>query len=322
MHNLLKIQLFVSFIKKFFNEQDFLEVMTPPMVENPGMETHIHPMSVSSTIGKHRYGYLHTSPEFELKHFLAYVDEIQNIFNISFCYRDEPLSPIHRPQFLMLEWYRKNQFYSQIKNDLKNLIEFCLIQLEKKQIKTIFKTSEFKIETMTVDECFKKFLGYSILDFLDAVDLRKKIELDHPDVPLPKSELSWEDYFFLLFLNKIEPELAKIPMVIIDQYPYHLAALSTINQENPLVCDRFELYIHGIEIANCYNELIDEQEQKRRFIKQAQDKQTLYQYQLAEPSKFYKALEHGLPKSCGIALGIERLLQALTGEENLFYLDA
>jgi len=286
------------------------------------METHIHPMQVQSITSQKKLGYLHTSPEFELKYFMANVPSVENIFNISFCYRDEPTSPIHRSQFLMLEWYRKNQFYDSIKDDLAKLIYHCLQQLQKYNIPTLFKSGEIQIQYKTVDECFKQYLGMSILDYLDKDQLKKKIQQDFQDVPLPVNDLSWDDYFFLLFLNKIEPELAKIPMVIIDQYPHHLCALSTLNVKDPRVCDRFEIYINGVEIANCYNELTNLAEQKKRFDQQAKDKLHLYKYQLSEPKKFYSGMAKGLPASCGIALGVERLLQALTGEQNLFYLEA
>jgi lysyl-tRNA synthetase class 2 len=322
MNNLLKIQLFISFIKEFFYQQKFLEVMTPTLVENPGMETHIHPMQVQSIIKNQKIGYLHTSPEFELKYFMAHTPSVNNIFNISFCFRDEPTSPIHRSQFLMLEWYRKNQYYDKIKEDIADLINHCLIQLKQHHIATVFEQHQFKIEEKSVDECFQQYLGISILDYLDKDQLKNKIKNDFPDVPLPTIDLNWDDYFFLLFLNKIEPEIAKIPMVIIHQYPHHLSALSTLNASDPRVCDRFEIYINGVEIANCYNELTHLMEQKKRFARQAKDKLELYHYELTTPQKFYAALEKGLPESSGIALGVERLLQALTGEKEIFYLDA
>ena len=75
------------------------------MVQNPGMETHIHPFEVYSK--RHDLSnnlFLHTSPEFHMKELLSL--GMENIYTISYCFRDEPISPIHRPQFLMLEWYR------------------------------------------------------------------------------------------------------------------------------------------------------------------------------------------------------------------------
>ena len=103
----------IQLIRNFFTQQGFLDVMTPPAVENPGMEVHIHPFQLHSVIkNKLVPQYLHTSPEFCLKQLLASPGEkIENIFSLSYCFRDEPNSPIHRNQFIMLEWYRKHALH-------------------------------------------------------------------------------------------------------------------------------------------------------------------------------------------------------------------
>src|SRR5687767_3032706 len=103
-------------IRDFFLERGFMDVLTPPMVPNPGMETHIHPFRVWSERGRAPTPfYLHTSPEFCMKELLS--EGMERIFTLSYCFRDEPSSPIHRPQFLMLEWYRANARYETIMDD-------------------------------------------------------------------------------------------------------------------------------------------------------------------------------------------------------------
>src|SRR6478735_111478 len=93
---------FIQLIRKYFAEQDFLEVVTPPAVENPGMEVHIHPFQLRSSVTKQELPlYLHTSPEFCMKELLADDGEaLEKIFQLSYCFRDEPDSSIHRKQFL------------------------------------------------------------------------------------------------------------------------------------------------------------------------------------------------------------------------------
>lgn len=282
------------------------------MVQNPGMETHIHPFEVYSKISAQSKGmFLHTSPEFELKQVLTQVEEFQNIYSISYCFRDEPNSPQHRHQFLMLEWYRKNHRYEKIMEDLKNLVSHCYESLG-------CKVPE-KFEYKTVSELFNEYAEFEILDFLDAKRLREKILKDLPTVPIPDQECSFDDYFFLVFLNLIEPKLVEYPFLIIDKYPAPLAALSTISEDDPRVCERFELYINGIEIANCFNELTDFSIQEQRFIEQKEEKKYLYKYELPYPEQFMNALAKGYPKSAGIALGVERLMGAITKIENPFY---
>jgi lysyl-tRNA synthetase class 2 len=306
----------IQLIRNFFTQQGFLDVLTPPAVENPGMEVHIHPFQLHSVIkNKLVPQYLHTSPEFCLKQLLASPGEkIENIFSLSYCFRDEPNSPIHRNQFIMLEWYRKHARYEKIMSDVEELIQSCL--KSNLPIRKEMKDQTFVKKTM--QQLFYEILNIDILNYLDVPSIKKLLE-NYPDVPVPVSECEWDDYFFLLYLNKIEPEMANIPLLLIYEFPAPLSALSTLKSSDPRVCERFEVYINGVELCNCFNELTDPVEQKKRFEEQSLLKNKLYHYQLPTPSNFYQALEKGLPPSAGIALGVERLLYSLCEIENPFF---
>ncbi|MBF0205250.1 MAG: hypothetical protein HQK53_00020 [Oligoflexia bacterium] len=301
----------IELIRNFFKARNFTDVMTPPMVENPGYEAHIHAFRIYSDVNKQMTPlYLHTSPEFHMKELLSL--GFDKIFNISYCFRDEPSSIIHRNQFLMLEWYRTQQRYEKIMEDTEELIAFCASALSSKQ---------FTYERYTVQELFQEYLGINILDFLDTTDLCMLIQKNFPEVPLPQTQLPyWDDYYFLLFLNKIEPKLQSRSCLLLYEFPYHLNALSTIKQSDPRVCERFEVYLYGIELCNCFNELTDLETQKQRFLEQSIIKEKLYGNRLPPPRILFDALERGLPPSAGVALGIERLLLALTNIENPFYI--
>ena len=296
--------------------QGFLDVITPPAVENPGMEVHIHPFQLYSVAKKSlKPLYLHTSPEFCLKELLSNQEEdLNNIFSIGYCFRDEPNSPIHRSQFIMLEWYRKFVRYEIIMNDVEQLINEIL----KSDLPIRKEIKNQQLVRKTMQQIFHEELGIDILNYLDnksIIDLLKK----YPEVPLPSVELEWDDYFFLLYLNKIEPHLKKYPLLLIYEFPAPLAALSTLKKTDIRVCERFEVYINGIELCNCFNELTEATEQRKRFTEQAALKNKLYQYQLPEPQKFYQALDQGLPNCSGVALGIERLLYSLCEIDNPFF---
>lgn len=304
-------------MRNFFLTDGFTDVMTPPMVQNPGMETHIHPFQVYSPSKKKlQNSYLHTSPEFCMKELLTF-EEFKNIFTISYVFRDEPSSDIHRSQFLMLEWYRKNERYEKIMDDVENLIKFCVDHFANLNYPSVLKIKEYK--RITVSELFQKYLDMDILEYLDTKKLKEKIQSDFKDVPLPSVDCSWDDHFFLLFLNKIEPHFKTIPYLMITEFPAPLSALSTISKKDSRIAERFEVYIHGIELCNCFNELTDPKEQIRRFKLQAVDKSHIYDYTLPWPSHFLDSVEKGCPPSSGIALGIERLLKAITGTDNPFF---
>lgn len=307
-------------IRNFFLKQNFQDVLTPPAVKNPGMETHIHAYKLASLIGRQQDPYyLHTSPEFHMKELLSL--GFEKLFTLGYCFRDEPNSPIHRFQFIMLEWYRSGERYEAIMNDCEKLLPFCLEHLEAKKIETLPELKNLKTERVTIQELFREYLNFDILDFLDSNDLKEKILKDFPDVPVPTNEkLEWDDYYFLLFLNKIETELVHHPSLLLYEFPKHLSALSTLKESDPRVCERFEIYLRGVELCNCFNELRDIKIQRERFAEQAELKKKLYGYGLPEPKVLYDALELGFPESSGVALGVERLLTGLTGIQNPFWI--
>lgn len=305
---------FIQAMRNFFVKEGFIDVLTPPIVQNPGMETHIHPFEVYSKNKQQLQNlYLHTSPEFMMKELLA-KEEFDKIFTITYCFRDEPISSIHRPQFLMCEWYRKNERYEMIMSDVKRLI----LSLQE-SLNTAIKIKSEDFKRKTVQELFIETIDLDILEYLETQKLKKKIETDYKDVPLPDCECSWDDYFFLLFLNKVEPQLSNYKALFLYEYPAPLSALSTIKESDSRVCERFELYIEGIEICNCFNELTDFSEQAKRFAQQSQDKQAEYQYELPSPARFLNTIKNGYPKSSGIALGVERLYKCLTNKDQIFF---
>ena len=307
-------------IRQFFIQRNFVDVMPPPMVQNPGMETHIHPFQVGhARTAKFSPWYLNTSPEFHMKELLSL--GFEDLFTLGYSFRDEPNAPNHRPQFLMLEWYRTNAHYTKIMDDCEELFKFTLNSLNEKNLPVDQSLLNTKFERVTVQDLFLDMLNVDILNFLETKDLKELIEKNFKDVPLPTQGevLSWDDYYFLLFLNKIEPHIAHYPYLLVYEFPNHLSALSTLKPADPRVCERFEIYSKGVELCNCFNELRDLKIQKERFHYQAKEKENLYGYKLPEPQVLYGAMERGLPVSSGIALGVERLLKILTDIENPFW---
>lgn len=294
---------FVKQVHRFFEARGFLHVYTPPMVENPGMEVHIHPFQVTRAHGQKKSDwYLHTSPEFAMKGLLR--DGLDKIYQINWCFRDEPESELHRPQFLMLEWYRSRARYEQIMDDIEELVHDL-------------SNNTIEITRKTVQEIFIESLNIDILNYLTKEKIHQLIKTKLPHLPLHEEMPEWDDYFFLISLNEIEPKLKNYPGLILYEYPYHQAALSTLKQDDARVCERFELYLHGVEVANCFNESTDLNELQKRFELQAKTKKELYGYELPSPKKFYQTMQD-YPASAGIALGVERLFGAINNDLEIF----
>lgn len=308
-------------IRDFFLRLGFDDVITPPMVRCPGIETHLFPFKVQGSLENQNDWFLHTSPEFHMKELLSL--GMEKIFTLTYAFRDEPTSTHHRLQFLMLEWYRAHERYEAIMQDVEQLLNYAQEALIRKSISTV-KSDSIKLTHKSVQEIFIEFTQIDPLEFEEnSKDLFvKKIKEKNIDIPIPQdlSVVSYDDIFHLVFLNIIEPHLAKYPYLLLYEYPASQAALSSLKVNNPKVCERFEVYLNGIELCNAFNELTDKNEQLARFIKAKKEREDIYGQSMPFPAVLMNSLERGLPDPCsGVALGVERLLMGLTGIRDPFW---
>jgi len=223
--------------------------------------------------------FLRTSPEIFHKQLLAAGHE--RIFEVGKCFRRGELGPLHNPEYTMLEWYRANADYMDVLADTKALVP------------SVWPECPCDWGMLTVAEAFLEFAGWN-----------------------PVGSYA-EDRFDKDLVEKVEPALKQIggPVVLID-YPVDAAALSRRKPDNPLVAERWELYIDGIEIANAYSELTDSVEQRRRFEECAEQRKALGKETYPIDKTFIHALE-SMPPSGGVALGIDRLLMLIAGADSL-----
>ncbi len=159
LDNLEKRGRFLRIVRKFFQENDFLEVDPPLFVPAAGMEPHLDPF-IARGMETGQTWFLPTSPEFYLKKLLAAGAE--RVFSLAPSFRDETPSKSHSPQFLMLEWYRVHAVPKDIVVDCKNLFasivrDFCDPELKTSQGKPIF--LDQGIEVIELNRLFKIQLG-------------------------------------------------------------------------------------------------------------------------------------------------------------------
>ena len=319
-NNLVKRDSIIKAIRAFFDEQDFREVETPYLQKAPGMEAHLqafatqyHPPDGSAA---EQY-YLHTSPEFAMKKLL--VAGWQRIYQIAHVFRNCEGGSLHIPEFTMLEWYRAHADYTAIMQDSIDLLRACASACD---------SDRFQYGTQYADP-FAEWEMISVCDAFDkyaAVDLEVYLEEGASDRFAGKArELglhvaeddTWEDIFFRIFLEFIEPKLGQGRPTIVYDYPVSMAALSRPKQEDPRFAERFEVYVCGMELANAFSELTDPQEQQRRFEAEMARKQALYGAAWPVDDDFIAALEYGMPESGGVALGVDRLVMLATGAEDI-----
>lgn len=273
-------------VREQFHAWGYLEMPTPVMVNSPAMEEHLHPVSAGT--GK----YLRTSPEFGLKRVVS--AGLPRVYEIGPCFRDEEKGPWHQTEFTMIEWYRVGGHITNMMDEVEQLLQTVATALNVEPPK--------RWERVTVSDLFK-----SICD----IDLTTATANDLA----PNRNLSWDDSFFVRWLDEIE---ASLPAAVhVRDWPASQAALAQIRTDRiwPTAV-RFESYVNGIELANCFFELNNADIQRQRF---AESNQRRVHANLAEhpvDQAFIKAVGK-LPSTVGIAMGLDRVMAAVTGADSI-----
>ena len=308
----------VAAIRRFFAERDFLEVDTPALQVSPGLEPHLMAFSTELVTpeGTRRPLHLHTSPEFAMKKLL--VAGLPRIFQLVHVFRNGERSRTHHPEFTMLEWYRAGASYRDLMSDCEVLLRDVLAAADAAFFVWQGRSSDPRgaWQYLSVAESFARFCGIDLLattpdpqrpsfELLAAASRGIGVE--------PHAGDDWEDLFFRLFLDRIEPQLGFAAPTILYDYPIALAALSRAKPEDPRLAERFEIYVCGLELANAFGELTDAATQRARFKSDRARKRALYGYDYPVDEDFLAALGHGMPESAGIALGVDRLVMLATG---------
>ena len=342
-------------VRRFFAEQDFIEVETPALQVSPGLEPHLRAFATrldDPRDGVVRQLYLHTSPEFAMKKLLAGGET--RIWQLTHVVRDGERGATHHPEFSMIEWYRAGATYRELMEDCERLLRAAqaaasaptatLPRLRGRELASVDGAASppppqaregrgggmqwqgrnadagQPFARLTVAEAFTRHAGIDIL--ATAPDPA------HPDRALLATAAEsvgiaahpgddWEDLYFRIFLDRIEPHLGIGAPTILYDYPVAMAALSRPKPGDSRLAERFELYVCGLELANAFSELTDAEEQRRRFLADQARKKSLYGETYPIDEDFLAALEHGLPECAGIALGFDRLVMLCTGATDI-----
>lgn len=308
-------QQVIGCIRQFFDQRGYLEVDTPILVASPGLEPHLDAFKTSYIDHQNQTHalFLPTSPEFNLKKLLA--AGLEKIYQISKCFRNVgEYSRLHQPEFTMIEWYMSYANYLDLMQEVENLFHFLAKTLTFLD-PSITSLMAGPVERLSVAQAFKQYAAIDLHNCQDVAKFRAQAKLVLAS-PISPDE-TWDDIFFKLFLERIEPHLGWERPLILYDYPAHMAALSTINPEDPTVCKRFEIFIKGIELGNAFEELTDVDSHRQRFDDFTQEKQTMGKEAYPVDLQFMDALAVGIPPSAGIAMGIDRLVAILLGQNHI-----
>lgn len=304
-------------VREFFWSHNFVEAETPIALRLPGQEPYLNPMPVDffDPYLKSTKFYLRTSPEYALKKLLA--TGYEKVFEIGKCFRnEESFGGTHNPEFTMIEWYRSPGTYFDFMDDAENLFKYIGAKLSIDKLK--YREYEIVLSTkwqrLKVKDLWQKYIGVNLDDFLQVEPM--KVLAKDLGFQIEESD-EYEDLFYKIFLNKIEPFLGLEAPVFVCDYPSQMCTLSRKCDYDDRYAERAELYIGGLELANGFGELVDAELQSHNLNKDRALRQKLNRPTWPLDKDFIKALESGIKPSGGIALGVDRMVVLFTGAQDI-----
>ena len=294
----------ISCVRRWLDHRGFLEVETPVLQPLYGgalarpFTTHHNALD--------RDLYLRIAVELYLKRLI--VGGLERVYELGKNFRNEGISFKHNPEFTMLEWYEAYADYHDIANELEELIE------------TVARDVGYEGEIdwsrpwkrITLRDAIRDATSLDVMELRDRDQLveaakEKGIELDPTDV--------WPQLVDELLSKHVEPKLIN-PTFVLD-YPKELSPFAKDHRSEPGLVERFEVFAGGIEFGNAFTELNDPDEQRARF--EAQQRFAAEGDEEAQPydEAYVQALEHGMPPTGGIGVGIDRLVMLLAGTRSL-----
>lgn len=300
-------------IRTFFEQQGFLEVDTPMLVPGPGLEPHIDPLAVTVRLDFDDRGqtrWLHTSPELALKRALA--TGIPQLYQMGRVFRDGERTKRHLPEFTMLEWYRAPGTLDELQADLAGLFDAVCVAAGT-TAGAVGLGGPFEVKS--VAELFEAHAGIDLDDALTRMKcgepgalVRDVCAAGH----MLRQGADFEDAFVHIMASCIEPNIGQTRPTVVTRWPAQMAVLARTCVDDPRYAERFEIYAQNLELANAFDELTDPVEQRTRFEADNAQRAAMGKPALPLDEAFLADLG-ALPRSAGIALGVDRLLMIAFG---------
>jgi lysyl-tRNA synthetase, class II len=301
----------IAAIRAFLLERGFLEVETPMMHPIPGGATArpfiTHHNALAADL------YLRVAPELYLKRLI--VGGFPRVFEINRNFRNEGISTIHNPEFTMLEFYQAYADY----HDLIALTEEMLSRLAQQILGTT--TFDYQGQEIRFERPWRRWSYMQAVlevNHLDPVVLRDRDAALNAARQLKVDVDGKAGHVAILtaiFEETVEPQL--IQPTFITDFPTEISPLAKRKESDPMLTDRFELYIAGREIANAFSELNDPLDQRERFEAQVAQREAGDEEAHYLDEDFLRALEYGMPPTAGEGIGIDRLIMLLTNQASI-----
>ncbi|WMJ90317.1 lysine--tRNA ligase [Anaerocolumna sp. MB42-C2] len=307
---------FIKAIRRFLEDNYYTEIETPVLINKPSgalarpFISHHNALDIDV--------YLRIAPETYLKR--AIVGGFTRVFEFARCFRNEGMDATHLQDFTMLECYCAYYNYKDNMEFTQKMLCYAVEQ--------VFGSSKLKIGDRQIDflskwpvVSFRKLIlkdcGIDINDFKTAEELlseitKKGLTLEsETDIKL----LGRGNLIDLLYKKVSRPNM--VHPTFLTEHPIALSPLARANDNDPLITDRFQLVINGVEVINAYSELVDPREQSKRLREQADLNAKGDDDAMVMDKDYITAMEYGMPPISGWGMGIDRIIQVLLGTDNI-----
>lgn len=293
----------INEVRAFFAERGVFEVETPILGHGGSTEPHLDSLSLEAVTpaGRERF-WLQTSPEFHMKRLLAAGSG--PIYQLARSFRDGEVGRRHNIEFTMLEWYRPGS----------TLVE--LIDESQAVVRHLLPSDPGPLRRHRYRQLFRDRL--EIDPFTTPLGELRRLASEHGQLDM--SDSPRDGCLDLLMSLVIEPTLGRDGIDAVIDYPASQAALARKHrdpEDGEWVAARFELYLAGLELANGYDELTDPAEQQARFAADNLERRVLGKSEVSVDERLLAALCAGMPAGCGVALGLDRLIQLALGKASV-----
>lgn len=306
MDTMLKRSKVISSIRRFLDEQNFIEVETPMLVSNAGgaaarpFETHYNALNEDVK--------LRISLELYLKRLI--VGGMERVYEIGRVFRNEGVDTRHNPEFTLMELYQAYTDYHGMMDLTENLFRYVAEQVNGSLTLTYGENTmdlSKPFERITMVDAVKKYANVDFNEIKDTEEAKKIAKEHHIEF---EEHHKKGDILNLFFEEYVEEHLIQ-PTFVMD-HPIEISPLTKKKPENPDYVERFEMFMNGWEMCNAYSELNDPEDQRKRFEAQEELLAAGDDEANHTDEDFLNALAVGMPPTGGIGYGIDRMVMLMT----------
>ncbi len=294
-------------IRRYLEQQDFLEVETPVLQGEAGGADARPFVTYHNTLEMDLY--LRIATELHLKRLI--VGGFEKVFEMGRIFRNEGISTRHNPEFTSIELYQAYADY----NDMMELTENLICNVAQEVLGTL--EVSYQGTTINLQKPWRRSTMKDLVKEKTDLDFREfqdftiaKTAAQEAGIEVPDDCQTLGKLLNEIFEQKVEPTLIQ-PTFVMD-FPIEISPLAKPHRSQPGLVERFELYITGRELANSFSELTDPLDQRRRLEEQAAKKAAGDLEAQGVDEDFLAALEYGMPPTGGLGIGIDRLVMLLT----------